>query len=277
VTVSHTYEEPGAYVVGLTVTNADGSYSTTRSVTAAAITLAADWITEGSGRDKVELTWAGASGSSVDIHRDGQFLKTTRNRGRLTDNPSLVTHVYQVCEEGTNACSNEATAEYPSGGNQTPIADFTHACSDRTCDFFDASTDDGPLTWDWSFGDGSTSTDENPRHSYTADQSYTVTLTVTDEEGATDSASQTVTVPPPAGGITLTASGRKEKGVRYATLWWSGAFGDDVEIRRDGTVLATTENDGEHEDVMGRGGGETFTYRVCQLGGACSNVATVTF
>ena len=52
----------------------------------------------------------------------------------------------------------------------------------------------------WSFGDGGTSTLDNPSHTYAAKGAYTATLTVTDNQGLTDSASIgiTVTDPPPA-------------------------------------------------------------------------------
>ena len=42
-----------------------------------------------------------------------------------------------------------------------------------------------PYTWLWDFGDGSTSTEQNPVHTYTSPGNYTVTLTVTDSCGVT--------------------------------------------------------------------------------------------
>ncbi len=51
--------------------------------------------------------------------------------------------------------------------------------------FADQSTagDTSITSWKWDFGDGSTSTDQNPTHTYAAPGRYTVTLTVTDSAG----------------------------------------------------------------------------------------------
>ena len=40
------------------------------------------------------------------------------------------------------------------------------------------------MSWQWSFGDGSSSTEQNPMHTYGTPGHYTVLLTVTDDGGA---------------------------------------------------------------------------------------------
>ncbi|MBI4728267.1 MAG: S8 family serine peptidase [Acidobacteria bacterium] len=71
--------------------------------------------------------------------------------------------------------------------NFAPEASFTHACTGSTCTFTDTSTDrDGTVTtWSWDFGDGTTSTAQNPTKSYSSGGAYLVTLLVIDDDGET--------------------------------------------------------------------------------------------
>ncbi len=84
-------------------------------------------------------------------------------------------------------------------GLQRPVAAFDYdpkdAASGEIVGFSDQSTDDGTIVgWDWDFGDGGNSTDQNPNHSYAEGGTYTVSLTVTDDDGLTDTTSQEVTI-----------------------------------------------------------------------------------
>ena len=54
---------------------------------------------------------------------------------------------------------------------------------------------DGTITsYAWTFGDGNTSTEDIPEHTYASPGTYTVTLTVTDDGGLTNTTSQSVTI-----------------------------------------------------------------------------------
>jgi hypothetical protein len=84
-------------------------------------------------------------------------------------------------------------------------------------------------------------------------------------------------------GITLSAAGYKVKGIQHVDVTWSGATTASVSIARDGVVITTVSNPGAggatYTDNVGDKGSGTYTYQVCESGGggACSNVATVTF
>ncbi len=72
--------------------------------------------------------------------------------------------------------------------NIPPVADFigspTVSCS-GDIQFTDMSTN-SPTSWLWDFGDGNTSTQQNPSHTYTSTGTYTVSLTATNAFGSDD-------------------------------------------------------------------------------------------
>jgi PKD repeat protein len=75
--------------------------------------------------------------------------------------------------------------EYQSGP-QPPVANFsgnpTSGNVPLTVLFTDLSTG-SPTSWSWTFGDGGTSTAQNPSHQYTVANTYTVSLTATNAQG----------------------------------------------------------------------------------------------
>ena len=83
--------------------------------------------------------------------------------------------------------------------NQPPIASFSYSPQKPIGDSeirFDASASadtDGEITsYDWDFGEGTTDSGKTAFHSYSTAGNYMVTLTVTDDDGATDSVSETI-------------------------------------------------------------------------------------
>ena len=78
-----------------------------------------------------------------------------------------------------------------------PEADFKYSPSGiNAIKFTDLSYDsDGIIVnYTWNFGDGNISHEKNPRHRYATAGTYNVTLTVKDDDGATDSVSRNVSV-----------------------------------------------------------------------------------
>lgn len=101
-----------------------------------------------------------------------------------------------IIEPTDRSCRNDVAPPEPA---EPPQADFSFTASGFIVLFENNSTGTPPLAFDWDFGDGNTSTERDPVHDYTAAgaDTYVVTLTVTNQVGQTDTASQLVTVPAP--------------------------------------------------------------------------------
>jgi PKD repeat protein len=82
---------------------------------------------------------------------------------------------------------NAENAIYGSLGNAAPMADFnggpTSGCSPLVVNFVDQSAG-SPTSWFWDFGDGNTSTEQNPQHTYYTGVDFDVTLIAINAAGA---------------------------------------------------------------------------------------------
>ena len=85
--------------------------------------------------------------------------------------------------------------------------------------------------------------------------------------------------PTPTPAISLSAHGRRVQGRHTVDLVWSGATSANIDVYRDGVVIATVPNNGSYKDFIGvRGGNVRYTYKVCEAGtGNCSNEVIVRF
>lgn len=79
--------------------------------------------------------------------------------------------------------------------NQPPTASFTASCTGMVCSFdgtASADPDGNVASWAWNFGDGTTGTGSTASRTYTSAGPRTVTLQVTDNDGATASTTRQV-------------------------------------------------------------------------------------
>jgi PKD repeat protein len=170
--------------------------------------------------------------------------------------------------------------------NQPPDADFTWSPGTprerEEVSFTDRSRDpDGYITsWRWTFGDGSSSTSQNPRHTYSGTGNYEACLTVTDNQGTSDTACKTISVgrqnQPPVADFSWTPSNPKiSESVQF----------QDKSNDPDGTIASWSWNFGDGGSSSQRNPSHAYsssgTYNVCltvtdnqgATGRACKNLS----
>jgi PKD repeat protein len=213
---SFTYSTAMTYSVTLRVRDAEGlSHSRTRPVTAGppgSGAPVADFTVEpctatlpcqftSTSSDDVAVTeW------SWDFNGDGTADASTESAA-FTYTAAGVFNVSLTVRDAAGLSNSKTTPVNvdPAPANTPPTAGFTYNCPGAVCTFTSTSSDAAPgsiVAYAWSFGDGGTSDVQNPLYTYaiTLPRSFTVTLTVTDNEGATDVETQTVSVTPPVAG-----------------------------------------------------------------------------
>jgi len=132
-------------------------------------------------------TWNFGDGSGTSNNQNPTYTYTVGNTYTVT----LIT---------SNSAGCTDTVQQPVTVFIAPVANFTfsNVCVGTLGTFNDASTvSTGSITnWSWTFGDGGSSTLQNPSHTYTTSGSFTVNLTVVSSNGCTGTITQTVTVNP---------------------------------------------------------------------------------
>lgn len=154
-------------------------------------------------------TTGGSSGSPV-LAASSNNVIALHHFGGCPNQGVLINRIWpQVASHFNN--------QIPTGDNQQPsgdpVASFNYARNGLEVTFTDTSDDsDGTIvSRQWSFGDGTQSSETNPVHSYAVAGDYPVTLTVTDNDGNTDNNTQQVSV-------SNAGDGRLTKGVPVSNL-----------------------------------------------------------
>ena len=198
---THAYASAGKFHVTLTVTNPIGSDSISQDIIVAAavlVPLASFTASTTSATVNQTITFADTSTNSPTTWNwnfgDGQTA-VTQNTSHAYTTPGTYTVTLTVANAAATSTPTSKTITITSAV-VAPVADFTYAPNNpgvgQAIVFADTSLNN-PTTWAWSFGDGATSTEKNPTHTFTAAQMYTVTLTSGNTAGWT-SKTRTITV-----------------------------------------------------------------------------------
>lgn len=156
---------------------------------------------------------------------DGSFNSSVEAVRGTLNTTGLATGRHLVYVRGRDAAGNWGAFSAVfldiggGGGGQPPVAAFDHSVSGLAVQFTDASTDDGSIaSRQWSFGDGSNGSGTPVSHTYAAAGSYTVQLTVTDNEGLSASTSKLVQLSDD--GVPVLTKGQVLTGLAGATGSW---------------------------------------------------------
>lgn len=212
-TASHTYTAAGSYQVSLTVTDNQGATNISTQTVSVTAPPNQKPIAAFTASNTNLMASFDAGGSS---DTDGTVASYAWDFGDgNTGTAVTATHTYTVAGSyqvtltvtDNQGASNSVTKTVAVSVNQAPIAAFSLNSTNLIASF-DATTSSDPdgtvASYSWNFGDGSTAgTGATSTHTYAAAGSYQVTLTVTDNQGATNAATKTaiVTAAPPAQNI----------------------------------------------------------------------------
>jgi PKD repeat protein len=216
----HSFTEIGTHVVSLTVTDARGA-SSSSTVTVTVDPNLAPLAVATAGQPNGEQASIVEFDAAASKDPDGAIVRYRWDFGDGTTSP-LPSPVHEFSSAGTHTVSlavtdprgavdtTEVQVRVPEPGgpllsppNRAPLAVAGSDLLVGTAPFevsFDgveSSDPDGSISgYSWDLGDGTTSTERDPVHTYIRPGTYSATLTTTDDAGGTDTATTVITVNP---------------------------------------------------------------------------------
>ncbi|MDH3974847.1 MAG: PKD domain-containing protein [Deltaproteobacteria bacterium] len=269
---SHTYVNGGTFNVSLTVTDDAGGTGT--AGTTATIALGnqppiADPNGPYTGTSGVPVSFDGSGSIDPDgaiVSYDWDFGDGTAGTGMMPSHTYTMQGVqgtYNVTLTVTDdggAIDSATTSVTINAANQAPTANPNGPYSGTvnvavTFDGTGSTDPDGIVSsYAWDFGDGSTGMGPTPSHSYQAEGTYNVTLTVTDDGGLTGSAVTTATIGAAINEPPIANANGPYGGTVGLPLTFDSAGSHDP----DGTLVAYDWNFGD--GTTGTGPNPTHTY-----------------
>ncbi|AZN34748.1 S8 family serine peptidase [Pseudoalteromonas sp. Xi13] len=216
-------------------------------------------------------------GSSDDIVRS--FTSESFNGEVATGDWTLHVEDTAAADTGTINTWSLTLSAIGEVSPQPPRAGFDVETQGLTVNFTDSSTDaNNDITqWSWEFGDGATSSDQNPMHVYAASGNYDVVLTVTDSEGNTSTSTQTVVVSDVELELTLKRANKSRLDTMRVDLSWERVGAESLSVYRNGELVDTTSDNGRYRDYVRGATSPSYDYQLCVTENVCSNIITVSF
>jgi outer membrane protein OmpA-like peptidoglycan-associated protein/opacity protein-like surface antigen len=159
-----------------------------------------------------------------------RFLYLTELLSSFTDDKDIVGTGADQLDLPTGVSEVFVGMTFHFGGKKLPPATATSSANPTsggaplTVQFSGAVTGGRPeYTYAWNFGDGASSTDQNPSHTYETVGDYLASLTVTDSKGNISQSSVAVTVSCPQ--LTCTVSASPTSGTVPLTVQFNGSVG----------------------------------------------------
>jgi VCBS repeat-containing protein len=310
---TYTYAAAGLYTVTLTVTDDGGATdtaATTADISAAPNTPPVANDDAYATDEDTQLIVAAPGVLANDTDADGDPLTaalmndvangtlTLNSDGSFTYDPDPdfngADSFTYVANDGL-ADSNIATVDITVNAvNDPPMSDpngpYNGSVSSPVS--FDGSgsfdVDGTIVAYDWDFGDGGTDTGVSPTYTYAVDGLYTVTLTVTDDGGATDTATTTadISAAPNTPPVAVDDAYATDEDTPLSVAA-PGVLGNDSDADGDaltanlvsdvsnGVLTLNADGSFSYMPNVNFNGADTFTY-VANDGLADSNIATVT-
>ncbi len=255
-TVSHTYMNSGNYSVTMIVTDIHGCKDTLYKPNYIQSTFPLPVMVADSFACRGDTIIFNASGTSVAgpatyywNYGDLSPTDTTTSNimNHIYPNDGIYTVSFTVVD--VNGCSQTITHLLYV---QTPVAMYTDSviaegCGFTTVQFINHSTGLGITQWHWLFGDGASSTQPNPTHTYSVPGYYTVSLTVTNAGMCSTTAisDSLVLVQGPLGTFTFSPA----TGCNPLTVYFTASSNNTSTYTwdfGDGTVITTTSPTIQH-------------------------------
>lgn len=248
---SHTYSAAGTYTVTLTVT--DNAGATHTATTTATIANPANQlpVARAGGPYNGTAGTAVALNGSTSSDADGTLVAYNWNFGdNTTGTGAAPTHTYAAAGTYTVALTvtdnsgashtASTTVTIAAPANQPPVARAGGPYSGTrgvgvAFNGSNSSDPDGSIaSYLWSFGDNTTATGASPSHIYAATGTFTVSLTVTDNAGASHTATTTAVITAPSNQAPVAVPGGPYGGAIGQAIAFDGSASTDP----DGTIAA---------------------------------------